>query len=68
MIGTAVIIDLLDDLFLELLVFALLAGRLLLLASIAGLLITTEAMVAEWPKKDSGPPAMPGGGMGGMDY
>ena len=37
-------------------------------ASIAGLLITTEAMVAERPKKDSGTPAMPGGGMGGMDY
>ena len=38
-------------------------------ASIAGLLITTEAMVAaERSKKDSGPPAMPGGGMGGMDY
>ena len=40
-------------------------------ASVAGLLITTEAMVAESPKKDS--PAMPGGGggmggMGGMDY
>lgn len=35
-------------------------------ASIAGLLITTEAMVAELPKKDSGAPAMPGGGMGGM--
>jgi chaperonin GroEL len=37
-------------------------------ASIAGLLITTEAMVAERPKKDSGVPAMPSGGMGGMDY
>src|SRR5205814_1240839 len=37
-------------------------------ASIAGLLITTEAMVAERPKKDSGAPGMPGGGMGGMDY
>jgi chaperonin GroEL len=37
-------------------------------ASIAGLLITTEAMVAERPKKDGGMPAMPGGGMGGMDY
>jgi chaperonin GroEL len=37
-------------------------------ASIAGLLITTEAMVAERPKKDGGAPAMPGGGMGGMDY
>jgi chaperonin GroEL len=36
-------------------------------ASIAGLLITTEAMVAEKPKKDSGGgmPQMPGGG---MDY
>ena len=34
-------------------------------ASIAGLMITTEAMVAEAPKKDE--PAMPpGGGMGGM--
>src|SRR6202046_3822416 len=37
-------------------------------ASVAGLLITTEAMVAERPKKDSGAPAIPGGGMGGMDY
>jgi chaperonin GroEL len=37
-------------------------------ASVAGLLITTEAMVAERPKKDGGMPAMPGGGMGGMDY
>jgi chaperonin GroEL len=37
-------------------------------ASVAGLLITTEAMIAETPKKDA--PAMPGGGggMGGMDY
>jgi chaperonin GroEL len=33
-------------------------------ASIAGLMITTEAMVAERPGKDA--PAMPGGGMGGM--
>jgi Protein of unknown function (DUF3047) len=37
-------------------------------ASIAGLLITTEAMVAERPKKETPMPAMPGGGMGGMDY
>src|SRR5499426_1025189 len=37
-------------------------------ASVAGLLITTEAMVAEVPKKESDAPAMPGGGMGGMDY
>ena len=37
-------------------------------ASVAGLLITTEAMVAEAPKKDAGgAPAMPDmGGMGGM--
>jgi chaperonin GroEL len=37
-------------------------------ASIAGLLITTEAMVAERPKKESAHAPMPGGGMGGMDY
>jgi chaperonin GroEL len=35
-------------------------------ASIAGLLITTEAMVAERPKKETGAAGMPGGGMGGM--
>ncbi len=35
-------------------------------ASIAALIVTTEALVAELPKKDSGMPAMPGGGMGGM--
>jgi chaperonin GroEL len=35
-------------------------------ASIAGLLITTEAMVAEKPA--NGAPAMPGGGMSGADY
>ena len=35
-------------------------------ASVAGLLVTTEAMVAGRPKNDSGAPAMPGGGMGGM--
>jgi chaperonin GroEL len=38
-------------------------------ASVASLLITTEAMVADRPKKESGAPAMPGGGgMGGMDF
>jgi hypothetical protein len=38
-------------------------------ASVAGLLITTEAMVADAPKPDNGgPPAMPGGGMGGMGF
>jgi chaperonin GroEL len=36
-------------------------------ASIAGLLITTEAMVAEKPEKKA-TPAMPGGGMGDMDF
>ena len=34
-------------------------------ASVAGLLVTTEAMVAEVPK-EAAAPAMPGGGMGGM--
>jgi chaperonin GroEL len=32
-------------------------------ASVAGLLITTEAMVAEVPRKEASAPAMPGGGM-----
>src|SRR3954471_10829639 len=40
-------------------------------ASIAGLLLTTEAIVTEMPEKEKSPP-MPGGGgmggMGGMDY
>ncbi|MFZ2089750.1 MAG: chaperonin GroEL, partial [Desulfobaccales bacterium] len=36
-------------------------------ASVASLLITTEAMIAEKPKKEEPMPAMPpGGGMGGM--
>ncbi len=35
-------------------------------ASVAGLLITTEAMVADSPKKEEAAPAMPGGDMGGM--
>ena len=35
-------------------------------ASVAGLLITTEAMVAEKPEDKSGTPGMPPGGMGGM--
>ena len=41
-------------------------------ASVAGLLVTTEAMVAEMPKDKAAAPAMPGGGgmggMGGMDF
>jgi len=39
-------------------------------ASVAGLLITTEAMVAELPKKEHAHAPMPGGmgGMGGMDF
>src|SRR3712207_5362872 len=38
-------------------------------APVAGLLITTEAMIAEAPKRETAP-AMPGGGggMGGMDF
>jgi chaperonin GroEL len=35
-------------------------------ASVAGLLITTEAMVAERPQKKDAAPGGPGGGMGGM--
>jgi len=35
-------------------------------ASVAGLLVTTEAMVAEHPKKEAAGAGMPGGGMGGM--
>src|SRR6185369_6433000 len=35
-------------------------------ASVAGLLVTTEAMVAEVPKKQNNAPAMPPGG--GMDF
>jgi chaperonin GroEL len=35
-------------------------------ASVAGLLITTEAMVAEKPEKKAAPGGMPGGGMGDM--
>ncbi|NDV86083.1 chaperonin GroEL [Aurantimonas aggregata] len=43
-------------------------------ASVAGLLVTTEAMISEAPKKDSAGGGMPGGmgggmgGMGGMDF
>ena len=37
-------------------------------ASVAGLLITTEAMVAETPKDKPAAPMPGGGGMGGMDF
>jgi chaperonin GroEL len=37
-------------------------------SSVAGLLITTEAMIAEKPEKKSGPAMPPGGGMGDMDF
>ncbi|UEM23299.1 chaperonin GroEL [Skermanella mucosa] len=37
-------------------------------ASVAGLLITTEAMVADKPEKKAPPAGMPGGGMGDMDF
>jgi chaperonin GroEL len=36
-------------------------------ASVAGLLVTTEAMVAEKPEKKPAAP-MPPGGMGDMDF
>ncbi|MDP2906247.1 MAG: chaperonin GroEL [Candidatus Omnitrophota bacterium] len=35
-------------------------------ASIAALLLTTEAIIADKPEKEDKMPAMPGGGMGGM--
>jgi chaperonin GroEL len=37
-------------------------------ASVAGLLVTTEAMVAEKPEKKAAPGMPPGGGMGDMDF
>ena len=37
-------------------------------ASVAGLLITTEAMVGDKPEPKGAPGMPPGGGMGGMDY
>src|SRR5262249_31779368 len=37
-------------------------------ASVAGLLVTTEAMVAELPKKRGPPMPGPGGGMGDRDF
>ena len=37
-------------------------------SSVASLLITTEAAIVEAPKKSSGSPQMPGGGMGDMDF
>jgi chaperonin GroEL len=37
-------------------------------ASVAGLLITTEAGIVEKPDDKPAMPAMPGGGMGGMDF
>jgi chaperonin GroEL len=37
-------------------------------ASVASLLITTEALVADKPKKEKAPAGAPGAGMGDMDY
>jgi chaperonin GroEL len=37
-------------------------------ASVAGLLITTEAMITDRTKKEDGSPTPGGGGMGGMDF
>jgi len=36
-------------------------------SSVAGLMLTTQCMVAEKPKKETPMPPMPGGGYGGMD-
>ncbi len=36
-------------------------------SSIAGMLLTTECVIADKPEPKSAAPAMPGGGMGGMD-
>jgi len=35
-------------------------------ASVAGLMLTTQCMIAEKPKEESAMPGMPPGGMGGM--
>jgi chaperonin GroEL len=37
-------------------------------ASIAGMLLTTEAVIADKPEPKNAAPAVPGPGMGGMDY
>jgi chaperonin GroEL len=34
---------------------------------VAGMMLTTEAMIAEKPKKEAPAPGGGGGGMGGMD-
>jgi chaperonin GroEL (HSP60 family) len=39
-----------------------------ILANAVKVTLGPEAMLAERPKKESGMPPMPGGGMGGMDY
>ncbi len=37
-------------------------------ASVAGLLLTTETVINDRPEENAAAPAMPGGGMGGMDF
>ncbi|HSQ39337.1 MAG TPA: chaperonin GroEL [Anaerolineales bacterium] len=37
-------------------------------ASIASMILTTEVLITDMPEKDKSGPAMPPGGMGGMDY
>jgi chaperonin GroEL len=37
-------------------------------ASIASMILTTEALITDLPEKDKAPSMPPGGGMGGMDY
>ena len=58
----------LGELFLQVLKLCETAGQAWGSRSLGYALITTEAMVAELPKKEAPMPAMPGGGMGGMDY
>jgi chaperonin GroEL len=36
-------------------------------SSIAAMILTTDVLITDMPQKESGP-AMPPGGMGGMDY
>jgi chaperonin GroEL len=37
-------------------------------SSIAGMILTTEALITEKPEENKAPAMPPGGGMGGMDY
>jgi len=37
-------------------------------ASIAAMILTTDVLITDMPEKEKSMPAMPPGGMGGMDY